>query len=56
MNWFDALQLALRLIQAIAPVIGTQGVSGHALIEPAVFSDDQKRAIAELHAHVNQGA
>jgi hypothetical protein len=53
MNWFDGLQLALRLIQAITSVIGTQGVSGHAPIEPAVFSDDQKRAIADLHTQVN---
>lgn len=53
MNWFSALQLALRLLGAITPVIGALGASGHDTVDPSHFSPTDKAEIARLHAVVN---
>lgn len=53
MSWFEALQLSLKLLQAITPIIGTAGVSGQAAVDPVCLPADVKADVAKLHAHVN---
>ncbi len=53
MSWFEALQLALRLIATIAPIIGQLHVSADEPIDPTVLSQKDKQALADLHSHVN---
>lgn len=56
MNWFEALQLAIRLIGAITPIIGALGASGHETVDPTHLSEQDKAHIALLHAAINTPA
>ncbi len=53
MSWFDALQLALRLLTVITPIVGQIHVTGNDPVDPALLSDADKQALADLHATVN---
>lgn len=40
MQWFEALQLAIRLVTAITSVIGQMHVSGHDLVDTTKMPSD----------------
>jgi len=52
MTWFEALNLAIRLIQTITPIIGTVTHSGASPLDPAALDPTDVAALAALHAHV----
>jgi hypothetical protein len=51
MTWFQAEQLALRLLAAIAPELGQVGHSGHDLVTVTAIPVDVQDGLRHLVAH-----